>query len=69
MIKHGRRMQKMARLKYDAVDKEIRQALQNGIHDYKTSIDERVAEIRGNKSVTISNKKSDLRKLAAFGRV
>ncbi|MCM1253363.1 MAG: hypothetical protein NC321_11130 [Clostridium sp.] len=59
----------MTRLKYDVVDREIRNALRMGMDDYKKSVDERVTGAKHDRATSAKCKKSDLRKLATFRRI
>lgn len=59
----------MTRLKYDVADREMREALQKGMADYKKTAEDRFAAIKNDRAAGIHGKKSDLQKLAAFGRV
>lgn len=59
----------MTRLNYDVADREIREALRKGMGDYKRTANERAVAVKRDRATSSNRKKSDLRKLAAFGRV
>ena len=59
----------MTRLNYDVADREIRAALRKGMKDYKNTSDKRAIAVKHDRATSANGKKSDLRKLAAFGRV
>lgn len=59
----------MTRLNYDVADREIREALRKGMRNYKNTADERAMAVKHDRAANANGKKSDLRKLAAFGRV
>lgn len=58
----------MTRLNYDEVDREIREAIYKGLEDYHETADERAVAVKRDRAASSDGKKSDLRKLAAFGR-
>lgn len=60
---------KMTRLHYDVADREVREALRKGIQDYKRTADKRAEAVKHDRATSAHGKKSDLRKLGAFGRV
>ena len=59
----------MTRLHYDVADREVRDALRKGIQDYKITADKRAEAVKHDRATSAHGKKSDLRKLGAFGRV
>lgn len=59
----------MTRLDYNAADREVREALRKGIQDYKETADKRAEAAKHDRATGAHGKKSDLRKLSAFGRV
>lgn len=62
-------MDNMTRLNYDVADRKMREALHRGIQEYKRTADARAIAVKQDRATSSNGKKSDLRKLAAFGRV
>lgn len=56
----------MTKMDYDEKDREMRDALQNGIQDYKKEAEMRSENARRERALNYHRYKSDLRKLEAF---
>lgn len=56
----------MTKMDYDEKDREVRDALQKGIQDYKKEAETRSEDARGERALDYHRYKTDLRKLEAF---
>lgn len=56
----------MTKMEYDEKDREIRDALQKGIQDYKKESEMRPEDARRERVLNYHRYKTDLRKLEAF---
>ncbi len=56
----------MTKMEYDEIDREMRNALQKGIQDYKKDAEMRTEDARRERALNYHRYKSDLRKLEAF---
>ncbi len=58
----------MTRFHYDIADRELREAIREGIQDYKRTADKRAEAVKHDRAISAHEKNSDLRKLSAFTR-
>lgn len=54
---------------YDAVDREILNALKKGVNTYEMNSKQRSIDIKRSRAKSATQKSTELKKLASFGRV